>query len=80
MTACVCVRACACACACTLTGLTCLEDINECEKKPCFQGVQCINSFGSYICGPCPKGMLGNGTTCTGKQKATFSIFCLLHL
>ncbi|KAM9835994.1 von Willebrand factor D and EGF domain-containing protein [Aulostomus maculatus] len=48
-----------------LSGAACLEDINECERKPCFPGVQCFNSFGSYGCGPCPKGMLGNGTTCT---------------
>lgn len=53
-------------CVC-LAGRTCLEDINECERKPCFPGVQCFNSFGSYGCGPCPKGMLGNGTFCSGK-------------
>lgn len=57
-----------------LAGLTCLEDINECERKPCFQGVQCFNSFGSYGCGPCPTGMLGNGTTCTGKLESHCSI------
>lgn len=72
MTVCVCVRVCVRVCACTPIGLTCLEDINECERKPCFQGVQCINSFGSYSCGPCPKGMLGNGTTCAGKQEPNF--------
>ncbi|KAI3366129.1 hypothetical protein L3Q82_009954, partial [Scortum barcoo] len=54
-----------CECPAGLRGVTCLEDINECERKPCFPGVQCFNSFGSYGCGPCPKGMLGNGTTCT---------------
>lgn len=52
-----------------LAGITCLEDINECERKPCFQGVQCFNSFGSYGCGPCPKGMMGNGTACTGEHE-----------
>ncbi|XP_030604190.1 von Willebrand factor D and EGF domain-containing protein-like [Archocentrus centrarchus] len=54
-----------CQCPAGLRGLTCLEDINECERKPCFPGVQCFNSFGSYGCGPCPKGMVGNGTSCT---------------
>ncbi|XP_038577895.1 von Willebrand factor D and EGF domain-containing protein isoform X2 [Micropterus salmoides] len=54
-----------CECPAGLRGVTCMEDINECERKPCFTGVQCFNSFGSYGCGPCPKGMLGNGTTCT---------------
>ncbi|XP_047211508.1 von Willebrand factor D and EGF domain-containing protein isoform X2 [Girardinichthys multiradiatus] len=53
-----------CKCPAGLRGLTCLEDINECEKNPCFPGVQCFNSIGSFSCGPCPKGMLGNGTTC----------------
>ncbi|MEQ2274967.1 hypothetical protein XENORESO_016941 [Xenotaenia resolanae] len=52
-----------CKCPAGLRGLTCLEDINECEKNPCFPGVQCFNSIGSFSCGPCPKGMLGNGTT-----------------
>ncbi|XP_023282731.1 von Willebrand factor D and EGF domain-containing protein-like [Seriola lalandi dorsalis] len=54
-----------CECPAGLRGIACLEDINECERKPCFPGVQCFNSFGSYGCGPCPKGMVGNGTKCT---------------
>ncbi|XP_055362364.1 von Willebrand factor D and EGF domain-containing protein isoform X2 [Betta splendens] len=54
-----------CECPAGLRGVTCLEDINECERKPCFPGVQCFNSFGSYGCGPCPKGMVGNGSMCT---------------
>ncbi|KAM6893465.1 von Willebrand factor D and EGF domain-containing protein [Xenentodon cancila] len=54
-----------CECPAGLRGLTCREDVNECERKPCFPGVQCFNRFGSYGCGPCPKGMLGNGSTCT---------------
>ncbi|KAF7647992.1 hypothetical protein LDENG_00163670, partial [Lucifuga dentata] len=60
-----------CECPAGLRGLTCLEDINECERKPCFPGLQCFNSFGSYSCAPCPKGMLGNGTTCTAAIIAT---------
>ncbi|XP_023151416.2 von Willebrand factor D and EGF domain-containing protein isoform X1 [Amphiprion ocellaris] len=62
-----------CECPAGLRGLTCLEDINECERKPCFPGVQCFNSFGSYGCGPCPKGMLGNGTTCAVHRSATIT-------
>ncbi|XP_067117076.1 von Willebrand factor D and EGF domain-containing protein [Osmerus mordax] len=53
-----------CQCPQGLRGTTCREDVNECEKMPCFPGVQCFNSFGSYWCGSCPKGMLGDGTTC----------------
>ncbi|XP_074520455.1 von Willebrand factor D and EGF domain-containing protein [Halichoeres trimaculatus] len=54
-----------CECPAGLRGETCLEDVNECERKPCFPGVQCFNNFGSYGCGSCPQGMLGNGTSCT---------------
>ncbi|XP_068575499.1 von Willebrand factor D and EGF domain-containing protein [Cebidichthys violaceus] len=54
-----------CECPAGLKGVACLDDVNECERKPCFPGVRCFNSFGSYGCGSCPKGMLGNGTICT---------------
>ncbi|AWO95994.1 putative von Willebrand factor D and EGF domain-containing protein-like [Scophthalmus maximus] len=60
-----------CECPAGLRGVTCLEDVNECERKPCFPGVQCFNSFGSYGCGPCPKGMLGNGTKCVAVCRHT---------
>ncbi|XP_019897969.2 von Willebrand factor D and EGF domain-containing protein isoform X2 [Esox lucius] len=53
-----------CECPAGLAGTTCLVDVNECERTPCFPGVQCFNSFGSYRCGVCPRGMLGDGTTC----------------
>uniref|UniRef100_A0A668A792 Si:ch211-246m6.5 n=1 Tax=Myripristis murdjan TaxID=586833 RepID=A0A668A792_9TELE len=68
-----------CECTAGLRGVTCLEDINECERKPCFPGVQCFNSFGSYSCGHCPKGMLGNGTTCTGKHSPVPLNYVLCH-
>uniref|UniRef100_A0A6Q2ZJZ1 Uncharacterized protein n=1 Tax=Esox lucius TaxID=8010 RepID=A0A6Q2ZJZ1_ESOLU len=57
-----------CECPAGLAGTTCLVDVNECERTPCFPGVQCFNSFGSYRCGVCPRGMLGDGTTCVGRQ------------
>uniref|UniRef100_A0A8C5NAQ0 Uncharacterized protein n=2 Tax=Gouania willdenowi TaxID=441366 RepID=A0A8C5NAQ0_GOUWI len=60
-----------CRCPAGLKGLTCQEDINECENRGCFPGSWCINSFGSYSCGPCPRGMLGNGTTCTAAVPST---------
>ncbi|KAM6958041.1 von Willebrand factor D and EGF domain-containing protein [Tautogolabrus adspersus] len=62
-----------CECPAGLRGKTCLEDINECERKPCFPAVQCFNNFGSYGCGPCPQGMLGNGTTCTAVRPVAVS-------
>lgn len=36
-------------------GLTCDIDVNECDKTPCPDGVQCINTLGSYRC-DCPSG------------------------
>ncbi|XP_017287266.1 von Willebrand factor D and EGF domain-containing protein isoform X2 [Kryptolebias marmoratus] len=60
-----------CECPAGLRGFRCLEDTNECERKPCFPGAPCFNSFGSYRCGPCPKGMLGNGTTCSAVFRPT---------
>ncbi|KAG2459072.1 VWDE protein, partial [Polypterus senegalus] len=53
-----------CECPAGLTGATCQKDVNECEKSPCFPGVPCINNFGSYACGLCPQGMLGDGYSC----------------
>lgn len=54
-----------------MPGVTCREDVDECEGEPCFPGVRCLNSLGSYHCGSCPKGMLGNGSVCTGKRERT---------
>ncbi|XP_054632729.1 von Willebrand factor D and EGF domain-containing protein [Dunckerocampus dactyliophorus] len=54
-----------CECPAGLTGAACQKDVDECERTPCFTGVQCLNNHGSYTCGPCPKGMQGNGTACT---------------
>ncbi|KAM8904968.1 von Willebrand factor D and EGF domain-containing protein isoform 2-T2 [Spinachia spinachia] len=59
-----------CGCPAGLKGVTCQEDVDECEGEPCFPGVRCLNSFGSYGCGTCPKGMLGNGTICTAANRA----------
>ncbi|XP_049609122.1 von Willebrand factor D and EGF domain-containing protein isoform X3 [Syngnathus scovelli] len=62
-----------CSCPEGLTGATCREDIDECERTPCFPGVHCLNSYGSYNCGPCPQGMQGNGTQCTDMRPPTIT-------
>lgn len=59
-------------------GLTCDIDINECEKNPCQDGVQCINTLGSYTC-DCPSGV--SGPRCTrDNTPALLSSFKLVSL
>lgn len=47
----------------------CAVDVNECNsmKPHCSMDpvVQCINTEGSYQCGQCPAGFIGNGHYCT---------------
>nr|XP_042712626.1 von Willebrand factor D and EGF domain-containing protein isoform X3 [Chrysemys picta bellii] len=52
----------------------CQEDIDECASKPCFPGVFCFNTFGSYYCGPCPKGLHGDGEICHVETKLTSDV------
>ncbi|KAG3277672.1 hypothetical protein H1C71_004424 [Ictidomys tridecemlineatus] len=47
-----------------LESKNCQEDADECASGPCFPGVECFNTFGSYHCGSCPKGFYGDGKTC----------------
>uniref|UniRef100_A0A8C0QYD8 von Willebrand factor D and EGF domains n=1 Tax=Canis lupus dingo TaxID=286419 RepID=A0A8C0QYD8_CANLU len=57
-----------CVCPPELKGKTCQEDVDECESRPCFPGAECLNTFGSYHCGACPKGFYGDGKICHGKR------------
>lgn len=44
-----------------------LVDINECERFPCGNGANCINTMGSYYC-QCPRGFTGADCR-TGRQR-----------
>uniref|UniRef100_A0A3Q2I337 von Willebrand factor D and EGF domains n=1 Tax=Equus caballus TaxID=9796 RepID=A0A3Q2I337_HORSE len=53
-----------CDCPPEFKGKNCQEDVDECDSRPCFPGAECLNTFGSYHCGSCPKGFYGDGKIC----------------
>ncbi|KAH3835636.1 hypothetical protein DPMN_108994, partial [Dreissena polymorpha] len=40
------------------------EQITTCRDKPCYEGVECINTDRGYRCGECPRGFYGDGVRC----------------
>ena len=61
---CVCVYVRACVSVCVSAGFH--EPRSRCSPSPCYKSVGCMETFESpgYRCGPCPEGMMGNGTHC----------------
>ncbi|KAI6227549.1 putative cubilin [Aphelenchoides fujianensis] len=51
---------------------TCV-DIDECADAPCFPGSSCLNLPGSFQCGFCPSGYIGNGVQCTDIDECAHS-------
>lgn len=65
-----------CHCQQAWTGLTCNQDVDECERDPCPLGSRCVNTRGSFSC-ECPLGFdLEDGRTCTRAKTflGTFSV------
>lgn len=73
-----------CTCGSGYTGKLCESDIDACDVNgpPCFPGVNCTDlppphGIDGYICGPCPAGYAGNGSSCTGKWENKFFLFLI---
>ncbi|CAL8252666.1 unnamed protein product [Merluccius merluccius] len=50
---------------CEACGMGGLPPRPSCVPNPCHPGVQCMETAEGVKCGPCPDGMVGNGTYCT---------------
>ncbi|CAB1334240.1 unnamed protein product, partial [Coregonus sp. 'balchen'] len=51
---------------------------SRCSPNPCFKGVSCMETFDypGYRCGPCPEGMMGNGTHCQDIDECSIAQPC----
>lgn len=49
------------------------EHRSRCNPNPCFQGVDCMETYEypGYRCGPCPPGSQGNGSHCADIDEVT---------
>lgn len=69
-------------CCFCVPGHTCREDVDECAAEPCFPGVGCKNTLGSFTCGSCPEGYTGDGKSCSGSHSPSLPVcfspsFCI---
>lgn len=49
------------------SGKKCEKLIDICATKPCYPGVTCLPVLSSFVCGPCPRGLAGDGSSCSSK-------------
>uniref|UniRef100_A0A674E5Y1 Thrombospondin 3a n=1 Tax=Salmo trutta TaxID=8032 RepID=A0A674E5Y1_SALTR len=51
---------------------------SRCSPNPCFKGLSCMETFDypGYRCGPCPEGMMGNGTHCQDIDECSIAQPC----
>ncbi|XP_069624963.1 thrombospondin-3 isoform X1 [Ranitomeya imitator] len=54
------------------------EHRSRCNPNPCFQGVDCMETYEypGYRCGPCPPGSIGNGTHCADIDECSHANPC----
>ena len=57
-----------CTCQPGFEGAFCQSAISYCSQYPCFEGVNCTDNYTSHtaVCGPCPAGLIGDGSKCYG--------------
>nr|XP_032818229.1 neurogenic locus notch homolog protein 1-like [Petromyzon marinus] len=49
------------------TGMQCTDNFDACADNPCHPGVTCLDQLPpsmDFNCGPCPRGLTGNGSKC----------------
>ncbi|KAJ8335208.1 hypothetical protein SKAU_G00408470 [Synaphobranchus kaupii] len=54
------------------------EPRSRCMPSPCYKGVHCMETFDypGFRCGPCPEGMMGNGTHCQDIDECSLALPC----
>uniref|UniRef100_A0A8C9RAD4 Thrombospondin 3b n=1 Tax=Scleropages formosus TaxID=113540 RepID=A0A8C9RAD4_SCLFO len=54
------------------------EAHSRCMPSPCYKGVHCMETleYPGYRCGPCPEGMVGNGTHCEDVNECALAQPC----
>ncbi|KAG7282818.1 hypothetical protein CRUP_012207 [Coryphaenoides rupestris] len=56
---------------CEACGMGGLQPRPSCVPNPCHPGVECRETPDGVKCGPCPDGMVGNGSHCTDVDECT---------
>ncbi|KAM7409619.1 hypothetical protein PAMA_001213 [Pampus argenteus] len=56
---------------CEACGMGGIQIRPSCLPNPCHPGVKCMETPQGIKCGPCPDGMVGNGTHCTDVDECT---------
>ena len=47
-------------------GRICRSKQTPCDPNPCYKDIECIVKNGTFECGMCPNGTIGDGFSCEG--------------